>query len=89
MHETFWNFVLIASAKSQSARGASHQSAFMSGCLTISDMFLPFLPSIYVFEGIYLSLGERWAGKGGRVLSCEGVKGVWVEWGGKVGKVGE
>ena len=37
--------LMIASAKSQSARGASHQPAFMSGCLTISHTFLSCLPS--------------------------------------------
>ena len=34
---------LIASAKPRSARGASHQPAFMSGCLTISHTCLPCL----------------------------------------------
>ena len=37
--------VLIASAKSRSARGASHYPAFISGCLTISHTCLPCLPS--------------------------------------------
>ena len=37
--------MLIALAKSRSARGASHQPAFMSGCLTISHTCLPCLPS--------------------------------------------
>ena len=37
--------VLIASAKSRSVRGASHQPAFMSSCLTISHTCLPCLPS--------------------------------------------
>ena len=36
--------MLIASAKSRSARGASHQPAFMSGCLTISHTCLPCPP---------------------------------------------
>ena len=36
--------MLIASAKSWSARGASHQPAFMSGCLTISHTCLPCPP---------------------------------------------
>ena len=36
--------MLIASAKPRSARGASHQPAFMSGCLTISHTCLPCLP---------------------------------------------
>ena len=40
------NIMLIASAKSRSVRGASHQPAFMSSCLTISHTFyLPYLPS--------------------------------------------
>ena len=38
-------FLLIALAKSQSVRGASHQPAFMSSCQTISHMCLPSLPS--------------------------------------------
>ena len=37
--------MLIASAKSRSVRGASHQPAFMSGCLTISHTCLPCLSS--------------------------------------------
>ena len=37
--------MLIASAKSQSARGASQQPVFMSSCLTISHTCLPFLTS--------------------------------------------
>ena len=37
--------VLIASTKSRSLRGASHQPAFMSGCLTICHTCLPRLPS--------------------------------------------
>ena len=41
------------------------------------------------FGGIYLSLRGRWAGKGGRVLSWEGGKDVWVEWGVNVVKVYE
>ena len=38
-------FMQNVSAKSRSARGASHQPAFMGNCLTISHMFLPCLPS--------------------------------------------
>ena len=38
-----------------------------------------FCPVHLVFGGIYLLLGEKWVGKGGRVVSCEGAKGVWVE----------
>ena len=34
----------IALAKSQSARGASHQPAFMNSCLTIGQMFFPGIP---------------------------------------------
>ena len=37
--------MLIASAKSQSARGASHQPVFMGSCLAISHTCLPCLPS--------------------------------------------
>ena len=41
-----FNWILyIASAKSRSARGASHQPAFMNSCLTISHTCLTFLPS--------------------------------------------
>ena len=34
------------------------------------------------FGGIYLSLRGRWAGKCGRIVSWEGGKSVWEEWGG-------
>ena len=37
--------LLIASAKSRSVRGGSHQTPFMSSCLTISHTCLPCLPS--------------------------------------------
>ena len=37
--------MLIASANSRSARGASHQLSFMDSCLTISHTCLPCLPS--------------------------------------------
>ena len=37
--------MLIASGKSQSARGISHQPAVMVSCLTISHTYLPCLPS--------------------------------------------
>ena len=37
--------VLIASAKSRSARGVSHHPVYMSSCLTISHTYLPCLPS--------------------------------------------
>ena len=61
--------MLIASAKSQSVRGASHQPVFMSGCLTISHTCLPCLLSLVkegrYFGGVYLSFRgevswERW-----------------------------
>ena len=42
---TLTMLLLIASAKSRSLRGASHQPAFMSSCLTISHTCLPCLPS--------------------------------------------
>ena len=41
----YCSFSQIASAKSRSVRGASHQPAFMVGCLTIGHMCLPCLPS--------------------------------------------
>ena len=41
----FRGVVLIASAKSWSARGASHQLAFMGSCLTISHTCLTCLPT--------------------------------------------
>ena len=56
---------LIASAKFRSMRGASHQPAFMSGCLTISHVFV-----------LSTSLGERCVGKGGSIVCWEGGKGV-------------
>ena len=38
----------IASSKSQSMRGASHQPAYMGSCLTITHKCLPCLPSRWV-----------------------------------------
>ena len=37
--------VIIASTKSWNVRGASHQPAFMTSCLTVSHTCLPCLPS--------------------------------------------
>ena len=37
--EPLWNSMWIASAKSWSVRGESHQPAFMGSCLTIGHMF--------------------------------------------------
>ena len=51
--------MLIASARSRSVRGSSHQSAFMNSCLTLVTRVCP----VYLveercsFEVIYLSLG--------------------------------
>ena len=42
----------ITLAKSWSMRRASHQSAFMDSCLTISQTFLPCLPSKRVILGV-------------------------------------
>ena len=39
------NVMLIALAKFQSATGTSHQSTFITGCLTISHTCLTCLPS--------------------------------------------
>ena len=47
MEDAGW-FVCIASAKSQSAREASHHPAFMDSFLTIGHMCLPCLPSRWV-----------------------------------------
>ena len=41
----FCCMLYILSAKSQSARGASHQPVFMGSCMTISHMCLPCLSS--------------------------------------------
>ena len=63
--------MLIASAKSRSARGASHQPAFMSGCLTISHTCLPCLPgkiailNVAILEVSTSCLEEAELGKGG------------------------
>ena len=42
---SMFNMMQIASAKSHSARGSYHQSAFIGVCLTISHSCLPCLPS--------------------------------------------
>ena len=39
-----FNIMQIALAKCRSARGASHQTAFMGSCPTISHMCMPCLP---------------------------------------------
>ena len=92
----FWyrepSVMLIASAKSQSARAASQRPAFMSGCLTISHMCLPCLLSerrLLFWRCLFVVERERCAGKGGRVVHWEGGKGVWLKWSDKVGKVCE
>ena len=37
--EWVWNSMWVASAKSKSVRGASHQPAFMGSCLIIGPMY--------------------------------------------------
>ena len=44
----------IASSKSQSMRGASHQPVYMGSCLTITHTYLPCLPSRWVSLRGYL-----------------------------------
>ena len=103
----FWycepSVMLIASAKSQNARGAPHQPAFLCGCLTTSHTHLPCLLSErrLLFWRCLFVVGrevswERWENsKLGRWERCmtevkwQGGKGVWVEWGDKLGRVGE
>ena len=59
--------MLIASAKSQSARGASHQPAFMSSWLTISHTCFGYLVEERCYFGvIYLSFGGGAGGAGVR-----------------------
>ena len=74
--------MLIASAKPRSTGEASHQTAFMSGCLTIGHTCLSCLPSDrkLVFWRCLFAVG--------RDVSWEGGKGVWGEWGEK-GEKGE
>ena len=62
VYDTFFNFLStspmsIAPEKSWSVRGASHQPAFMSGCLTISQTFcLPHLPRTRGVPALYALL---------------------------------
>ena len=53
-----FEIIYIASAKSWSGRGASHQPAFMDSCLTISHTRLVCLPSRWVSPGC--SLKSYW-----------------------------
>ena len=53
-----FKFVEIALAKPQSARGASHQPAFMGSCLTISHMFLQCIHSGSVSPCVSGDTGE-------------------------------
>ena len=82
---------MIALAKSQSVRvDLTTHLSWMAAWLLVTHVCPVYLvKEPCYFGGMYLSLGGRWAGKGGRVFSWEGGKGVWVEWGGEVGKVGE
>ena len=71
--------ILIASGKSQSARGASHQPAFMSSCLTIihaTRVCLLYLVEERCYFGVIYLLGGWCAGKGRRVVTWEGRKGA-------------
>ena len=50
--------ILIAPAKSRSARGASHHPAFTSGCLLVTRVCpVNLVKQRCYFGGIYLSLG--------------------------------
>ena len=89
----------IASAKSQSARGASHQPAYMGSCLTISHTCLPrrrsgrtlFWSNLLVAGKVVSREGEKgrrvvsWEGeKGGRIVRWQGAKGGRVvKWQGR------
>ena len=93
----FWycepSVMLIASAKSRSARGASHQPALMSGRLTSSHTRLPCLLSerrLLFWRCLFVVgrevIWERWeSSELGRWETCmtevkwQGEKGVWVE----------
>ena len=78
--------MLIVSAKFQSARGATHKSAYMASCLTVSDTCFPCLPkrrtlSLSYCEGIEprkIRVASRESGKIGRVVCWEGEKDVKV-----------
>ena len=48
MREEGLEVMWIASAESQSMRGASHQPIFMGDCLNICHMYLPCLPSEWI-----------------------------------------
>ena len=84
--------MLIASAKSQSARGTSHQPASMNSCLTISHTCLPCLPSgeTLLFWSDLFVVGwvvswERWESTElGRWKRCVRVVRWQVEKGGRV-----
>ena len=53
----------IASAKSRSVRGASHQPVLMGSCLTISHTCLTCLPSRSV-KSLYSTTPYNWTGGG-------------------------
>ena len=87
--------MMVVLAKSQSAREASLQPAFMSGCLAINQMYLPCLLSErrLLFWRCLFVVGrqvnwDRWEiSELGRWERCmtgvkqQGEKVVWVEWG--------
>ena len=78
-------YMLIASAKSWSTRGASHQPAFMGSCLTIDHACLPCLPSRKKLFWIDLIVA-------GKVMSCKkkegSEQGRWERWEGSDKKGG-
>ena len=83
--------MLIVSAKSRNARGASHQPASISSCLAISHMFclpcgktLLFWSDLFVV-GRVVSWKRSESSELGRWERCMRV----VRWQGKVGKVEE
>ena len=58
---TMVSIIRVASAKSRSMSGASHQPAFMSSCLTISQMWQPYLPSSRLFKTLCSMTPYDWA----------------------------
>ena len=50
--------MLTASAKYKSARGASHHSAFMSSCLTISHTYFVYLVEERCYFGLLFVVGR-------------------------------
>ena len=88
--ETTWKFWLLWLNPKTGGEHLTCELSWVAAWLLVTRLYLLYLVKEHCHIGeIYLPLGRKWAGKCRRVVGWEGGKGISVEWGSNVGKVGE